>query len=529
MQIEKTYDYIIVGAGTTGCILANRLSKNPNHQVLLLEAGEAPRNFWINMPAGVSRLIFPGKFNWGFNTQPEPFLKGRSIYAPRGRGLGGSSLINGMAYFKGQPQDFDHWQQQGCTGWGWDQIARLYQQVQTPQADGSGLQVTAPGYVHPASMDFVASAQQLGVPHNADFNASTTDGAGVIHFSVKQGVRHSSYKAFIEPLGGRRSNLEVMTRAQAQHVVLEGNKAVGVQLLRDGTSITVRCKGEVIVAAGAFGSPQLLLQSGIGDGAQLQSHGVEVATHLPSVGQNLQDHMYIHHTYGCTADSSLNAEFRGMHAIWHGMNYVFRKKGPLTSGASQSVAFVKSGEDIDRPDLQICYRPVSWVFDQHGTMEIGKTPEMTVSVCNLRPTSRGKVMLSQDSGAQGIAIYANYLSTENDQDIAVRAVKKVRSIFKVGPIAQRVTSEITPGQNIQSDEEILDYVRGSAQSMHHWAGTCKMGVDPAAVVDPQLRVYGVNGLRVADASIIPNIVSANTNAVAYVIGEKAAEMILAGS
>lgn len=528
MTQEKTYDYIVVGGGTSGTILANRLSKNPNQSVLLIESGRAPKNFWINMPAGVSRLIFPGRYNWGFNTEAEPHLLGRSIYAPRGRGVGGSSLINGMAYFQGQPEDFDAWHAQGCTGWDWTHIQQLYRKVLAVDPEGGGLYVAAPSYVHPSSHDFIASAHQLGVPLNADFNASTTDGAGVIPFSIKQGVRHSGHRAFIAPVRNR-SNLEVMTNAQVERIVLEGTRAVGVELVRDGVKRTVRSRKEVVVCAGAFGSPQLLLKSGIGDADYLQAQGIAVAAHLPGVGQNLQDHMYIHHTYACTPASSLNAEFRGLSAIWHGMNYVFRKQGPLTSGASQAVAFVRSSDAVDRPDLQICYRPVSWVFDQNGTMQIGKTPEMTVSVCNLRPTSRGQVLLGKNGGGKDIQIFANYLATENDQDIAVRAVKQTRAIFKVGPVAQRVKQEMTPGQAVQSDADILDYIRSSAQSMHHWAGTCKMGVDAQAVVDPQLRVYGIQGLRVADASIIPNIVSANTNAVSYVIGEKAAEMILSTS
>lgn len=526
MKEEKTYDYIVVGGGTSGTILANRLSRNPQNSVLLIESGKKPQNFWINMPAGVSRLIFPGTYNWGFNTEAEPHLKGRSIYAPRGRGLGGSSLINGMAYFQGQPEDFDAWHAQGCTGWDWAHIQPLYRKVQAVDAQGSGLHVAAPRYVHPASHDFIASVQQLGVPLNTDFNASTTDGAGVIPFSIQNGVRHNGHRAFIAPVQGQRSNLEVMTDAQAERILLEGNRAVGVALVLDCVQLTVRSRKEVVVSAGAFGSPQLLLKSGIGDAAYLQAQGIAVTAHLPGVGQNLQDHMYIHHTYACTPASSLNAEFRGLNAIWHGMNYVFRKQGPLTSGASQAVAFVRSSDAVDRPDLQICYRPVSWVFDQHGTMQIGKTPEMTVSVCNLRPTSRGQILLGKKGAPKDIQIFANYLSTENDQDIAVRSVKQTRAIFKVGPVAERVTQEITPGSAVQSDAEILDYVRNTAQSMHHWAGTCKMGADAQAVVDPELRVYGIQGLRVADASIIPNIVSANTNAVSYVIGEKAAELIL---
>lgn len=526
MTEQSSYDYIVVGAGTTGCILANRLSQDKQNKVLLIEAGDDPKSFWIDMPAGVSKLIFPGKFNWGFNTQPEPHLNNRSIYAPRGRGLGGSSLINGMAYFKGQPEDFNAWENQGCIGWGWKDISYLYALVEKITSDGTGLSVTPPKYVHPASNDFVTASHQIGAPLNPNFNTSTTDGAGIINFSIKDGTRHSAYKAFIEPIRNSRPNLEIITGADAQKILWQGRQAVGIEVINQGQLKRLQCRGEVILAAGAFGSPKLLMQSGVGNGEQLQAHGIELTHHLPGVGENLQDHMYIHHTYACDNKSSLNADFRGVNAMTHGINYVLRKKGPLTSGASQAVAFVRSSENIERPDLQICYRPVSWVFDQHGTMEIGKTPEMTVSVCNLRPTSRGRVSLCDDWKKHGISIYANYLSTDNDQEVAIRSVKKVRSIFQKNPLSSRVTSEVSPGISVKSDLEILDYVRGSAQSMHHWAGTCKMGIDEKSVVDSQLRVYGTKNLRVADASIIPNIVSANTNAVSYVIGEKAAQMIL---
>ncbi|RYY70206.1 MAG: GMC family oxidoreductase, partial [Comamonadaceae bacterium] len=298
-----------------------------------------------------------------------------------------------------------------------------------------------------------------------------------------------------------------------------------LELRVDGQLRQVKAKAEVILCAGAFGSPQILLNSGIGPAADLQAAGIPVRHALPGVGRNLQDHMYIHHTFGCDAPSSLNADFRGLRAILHGMRYLLTKQGPLTTGASQACVFMRSSEAVNRPDLQICFRPVSWSFTPQGTMEIGRRPELTVSVCNLRPHSRGRVTVAGDDPFAAPRIHANYLSTDWDRDVAVKAVRHVRSIFEHAPLKERVSAEIAPGPKVRSDAEILDYVRNTAQSMHHWAGTCKMGQDPDAVVDAQLRVHGVRGLRVADCSVLPNIVSANTNAVSFVVGEKAATLL----
>jgi choline dehydrogenase len=324
----------------------------------------------------------------------------------------------------------------------------------------------------------------------------------------------------------QRPNLTVLTGAQVARVLLDDQRtATGLELRVDGQLRQVRCRSEVILSAGAFGSPQILLNSGIGPADALQAAGIPVRHALAGVGRNLQDHLYIHHTFGCDDASSLNAQFRGARAILHGMRYLLTRKGPLTTGASQACVFMRSSDAVNRPDLQICFRPVSWVFTPAGSMEIGRQPEFTVSVCNLRPQSRGRVTVAGGDPFAAPRIYANYLSTPGDQDVAVKSVRHVRSIFTRQPLAGRVTAEVAPGPRAQSDEQILQYVRDTAQSMHHWAGSCRMGSDTEAVVDPQLRVHGVRGLRVADCSVVPSIVSANTNAVSFVIGEKAATLI----
>lgn len=525
------YDYIVVGAGTAGSLLASRLSEDPSLTVLLVEAGPRPTSLWTRMPAGVSRLIFPGPLNWGFSTEPEPHLKGRRIYAPRGRGLGGSSLINGMGFFRGQPEDYDSWKQFGVSGWGWDQMLPCFKKFERREGgdpryrgrDGE-LSITDPRYQHSSSLDFVRAAINAGEPASPDFNGEHPEGAALMQFNIHNGERHTSARAFLDPVR-HRPNLHVMTDAHVLRVTMLKGEATGVEVLRGGLREQLGASREVVLSAGAFGSPALLQLSGIGPGADLQRLGIEVVKDLPGVGQNLQDHMYIHHTYATRPDSSINAGIRGWRSLVHGMQYLLTKQGPLTMGASQACVFLRSLPDVTRADVQVTFRPMSWKFADNGTVQIGKTPEATISVCNLRPESRGRVSLNSADPLAAPRIQANYLSTARDCTVGVASVRAVRRLLAAEPMAERLVGEVAPGAQRQSDEAILDYIRETAQSMHHWVGTCAMGGGAQAVVDERLRVHGVGRLRVVDASVMPLITSANTNAPTFAIAERAAALM----
>jgi choline dehydrogenase len=529
--MEQQFDYVVVGGGSAGCVVAARLSEDPTVRVLLLEAGPEPRTPWIRLPAGVSRLMFPGTYNWGYSTEPEPHVNGRRIYAPRGRTLGGSSAINGMAYVRGHPEDYDVWAQLGNRGWNWDCVLPFFKKSEHFEGEGSSLHgrdgelwVSSPNVRHPASRDFVEAGVQLGLRRTEDLNDEQQEGISFLHFTIRNGQRHSTSDAFLSKARQRR-NLKVETDAHAHKVLVTEGRASAVVYQQGGESHVAAARREIVLCGGTLNSPKLLMLSGIGPAAHLAEHGIGVVVNLPGVGQNLQDHLYTNLTFRVTPGSSVNEELQGVRKFAHGLQYMLQRRGLLTMGTSQAGAFVRAMPGANRPDVQIMFRPMSWEFDPQGVLQIGRSPAITVSHCPLRPHSRGVVALRSAKFDDPPRIFANYLDALYDRQATVAGVRFIRRILATEPLATRVVAESVPGPEAESDEEIIDFAQRMAQSMHHWVGTCRMGRDGLAVVDEELRVHGLTGLRVVDASIMPNIPSGNTNAPTIMVAEKGAEMI----
>lgn len=529
----STYDYVIVGAGSAGCVLANRLSAAPSKRVLLLEAGPSDDLLWIKIPAGMTRLFSNSKVNWRYQGAKEPGLNNRVLYCPRGKTLGGSSAINGLVYMRGNAYDYDAWRDDGNEGWGWSDVLPYFKKSErqlrgADQYHGATGELAISDVVNPhiASLTFIESAKTIGIPFNKDFNGAQQYGVGYPQMTVEKGVRQSAATAFLKPVRSR-PNLEVQVNAHAEKILFEGKRAVGVRYAIKGQNEKheVFAK-EVILSGGTIASPQLLMLSGVGPEDHLKEHGIEVVHDLPGVGENLHDHAYVHFLNQVTPKFSINHEIQGWRLIPHVLHYVGARKGLLTSAAAQVVCFIKSDPSMVSPDLQIQFRPFSIIVTEDGKIVPEKIPVVTASCSQIRPKSRGRIRLNSSDPYDDPNILMNYLMHEDDCKALIAGIRWMRKIHAAEPLSQHIVKETMPGSHVQTDEQLLDYLRKFGQSMYHPVGSCRMGNDETAVVDSRLRVRGIEGLRVIDASIMPSISSGNTNAPAIMIAEKGADMVL---
>jgi choline dehydrogenase len=524
------FDYVVVGAGSAGCVLANRLSADGGHSVLLLEAGPKDNNLWIHVPLGYGRLFKEKTVNWMYQTEPEPGLDGRTIFQPRGKVLGGSSSINGLLYVRGQHEDYDRWRQHGNSGWGFDDVLPYFKKAenQARGADdfhGAGGPLPVSDLVHadPLSAAFITAAAETGIPVNPDFNGASQEGAGFFQTTTRRGRRASTAVAYLRPARGRK-NLQVETSALAQRILFDGHRADTIEFRQAGVLRTARARKEILISSGAYNSPQLLQLSGVGPADLLRKHGIDVVLDAPGVGHDLQDHMQVRVVMRCAQSITLNDVVNSpVRRILAGARYAAFRKGPLTIAAGTSGAFFKTSPRLATPDIQIHFLPFS--TDKMGE-RLHSFSGFSASICQLRPESRGSLRIRSADPTAAPEIRINYLATEVDRTANVEGLKVLRKILQAPALRPYVMEEVDPGAKVSTDEELLHYCRARGSTIYHPTSTCRMGSDPLAVVDQRLRVRGLEGLRVVDGSIMPDLVSGNTNAAIIMIAEKASDMIL---
>ncbi len=530
-EASQTFDYIIVGAGSAGCVLANRLTASGRHRVLLLEAGGADRNIWIHIPLGYGKLFTNAKYNWLYATEPEPELNGRRVVQPRGKVLGGSSSINGLLYIRGQAEDYDYWRQRGNAGWSFADVLPYFRRAEDQERGGDDLHgaggplaVSDVREPHPLCDAFLAAVGQAGLPLNEDFNGPTQEGGGYYQMTARNGRRWSTAVGYLRP-ARRRGNLTVVANALTTRILFDGRRAVGVEYRRGETTHVARANVEVIVAGGAFNSPQLLQLSGLGPAEHLRSLGIDVVADMPGVGADLQDHPQVRMQYRCTEPITMNDVINSRrHRLAAGLRYLIWRRGLLTIGGAYAGGFFRSDPAVATPDVQL--HMIIFSADTVGAA-LHPFPGFIVSVCVLRPQSRGHVRIKSADPREAPAIQPRYLSAPEDRAVMVRGMKLLRHVMAQKAIRRYIAEERAPGDRCQSDDELLAFAREVCTTVFHPVSTCRMGSDVTAVVDERLRVRGIERLRVVDGSVMPSLVSGNTNAAIVMIAEKGADMILA--
>ena len=546
MAEAGVFDYIIVGAGSAGCVLANRLSADPKNKVLLLEAGGDDRplknlpnfmsNLMIHTPVGFGKTLHDPKVNWLYETEEDPSTLNRKHLWPKGKVLGGSSSINGLLYIRGQAADFDGWRQMGCEGWSYSDVKPYFMKAEHQERGandfhgvGGPLNVSDITETHPVTQDMINACVEAGIPRTEDVNAAQQEGATWFQFTIKNGKRHSTAVGYLHPVEHRK-NLKVETEALTAKVVMEGRKAVGVEYIQRGERKTARANAEVILAAGAVASPQILELSGIGQGKILSDHGIPVVHELPGVGENMQDHYMVGMQWRLKHNvGTMNQLAHGAKLAGQIVKYAFTRKGLLSFAVAHAVAFAKSRPELEYPDLQLHMMPASvdlMKLAATQAFDLEVEPGITCTPCQIRPESRGSIHIKSPDPTAYPAIIANYISDPTDQAAVLAGTRLARKVVSMPSLAKYVDHETFPGPDCKTDDEMMQYARLAGTTLYHVVGTTTMGHGPSSVVDPQLKVHGVENLRVVDAGIMPRITSGNTNAATIMIAEKASDMIL---